>query len=135
MAQTEATRNRLDALGVVALAASSFAFTAGGYVINKHGARLDSKDSRITTLEIESARVSAHNDEHEIRAAHWIQQIIDLTRRTIESERKIVRLETYPIARADPFTGKDGDRLESMFLKLQKLVDALQVQQMEDKDQ
>lgn len=129
MAQSEASQNRMDALAVVALAASSLVVTFGGYVINEHGTRLDKKDARISTLEVEFARVVEHAGSHDQTAAHWIRQIIESTKLLRAAERRLDRLETRPSARPDPFTGADGKRLELMLRELQKRYDNMRIPQ------
>lgn len=122
MALPEAVKNRVDALAVVALAASSLFVAAGSYVINQHSERLDRKDIRITALEISRAADHEHVVQHESTANRWKQRIVDIEKNLHSVERRVDRIETKPQARPDPFTGNDGDRLEAMIKELQRKV-------------
>lgn len=114
MAVSEAAKNKIDALAIVAIAASSLFVTVGGYVVNEHGQRLDNKDLRITALEIKQATLFEHVEAHDFSAGHWIEVIKNLQNATYELQRRVDRLETKPKARPDSFTGTDGARLEKM---------------------
>lgn len=123
MAVSEAAKNRIDALAVIAIAASSLFITVGGYIISQHGERLNSKDLRITTLEISIARALEHTSEHDARAQYWISAIIELQKQERQTQIRLSRLETKPNARPDPFTGSDGNRLEQMINVLRQKVE------------
>ena len=114
---TEATKNRVDALGIVAMAASSLFIAVCGYIISQHGERLDRKDERLKTLEVGFARLQEHAGDHDRTAAHWISQIIDSQKRCRDTERRLDRIETKSSARPDAFTGTEGARLETMIKK------------------
>jgi len=120
MAVSEATKNKIDALAIVAIAASSLFITVGGYVINQHGERLDAKDARISALEIQQATINEHVDAHDFSANHWIEVIKQLQAASYALQVRVSQLETKPKARADPFTGTDGNRLERMIKLLEQ---------------
>jgi len=120
MAVSEAAKNRIDALAVVAIAASSLFITVGGYVVGQHGNRLDAKDVRVTALEVSVARGLEHIAEHDVTAQHWISAILELQRQERQTQIRLSRMETKPSARPDSFTGTDGARLERMIKALEQ---------------
>ena len=119
MAVSEAAKNRIDALAIVAIAASSLFITVGGYVVGQHGNRLDAKDIRVAALEVSIARGLEHIAEHDVTAQHWISAILELQRLDRQTQIRLSRMETTN-PRPDPFTGTDGARLERMIKLLEQ---------------
>ncbi len=119
MAQTEATRNKLEALTVVAATCASLFVGVAGYIINQHGQRLDSKDQRITTLEISYATTMEHVINHENTANHWISVIKDCQKSRGQLASRLDHIEGGAM-RPDPFTGAQGKKLEGMINELRQ---------------
>ena len=117
--EPQANKNRIDALAIVAIAASSLFITVGGYVVGQHGNRLDAKDVRVTALEVSIARGLEHIAEHDVTAQHWISAILELQRLDRQTQIRLSRMETTN-PRPDPFTGTQGKRLEEMINELRR---------------
>ena len=119
----DATQNRIDAIAVVAIAATSLFVTAGGYVVNQYGNRLDEIERSIRTIVVDAVEVGEHVNAHNETAKHWISVIQAAENRCRSLDIRIDRLENRPCARADPFTGTEGRRLERMIKELGAMID------------
>lgn len=94
--ETQARKNRIDALAIVAAASASLFVTIGGYIVAEHGKRLDSKDLRITALEISAAAVREHMSDQDASIARRYALIAELQRNERQTQIRLDRLETKP---------------------------------------
>ena len=118
-----AATNRMDALTVVAALSAAAASAVLAFILSLYAERVDQLDTDCHAIQIEQSKMGERITARDLEKTYFIAQILENEKRGDETDRRVIRLETKPEARADQFTGTQGARLEKMIRELRTEVD------------